>query len=154
PRVEWSVANRGDAPVRVRRLALVDRVEHDGALPMFRNGYQSWSRSSVAVLGADRDPACTPGSLAMMPGEHPADQRRARDGELRSEWVTALAEEGGPRERTVCGFDAGIEHDGTWRLRAVSDGGAELSAEVFLGDAELAPGERRVLHPFERQHTD
>jgi alpha-galactosidase len=147
-RFEWSVANRSDQPVGVRSVALSFTLgELSPPVRMFRHGYQSWSRSGVATLGVDRDPSTTPGSIEMMQGVHHADQRRARDGELRSEWVTVLQDSSGVP--TLCGFDAGHEHDGTWRLRPRADGGADLWAEAFLGDAVLAGGEQRHLHPFE-----
>ena len=144
--VAWSVANRGDQPVRVRFVRVVYHVEHTGPLRMLRQGYQSWTRTAVATLGVDRDPSTTPGSMEMMQGIHHADQRRAADGELRSEWVTVLADDGG--ELLLAGFDAGTAHDGTWRLRERAAGGAELAAEAFLGDAVLRPGQLRALHGF------
>lgn len=143
----WSVANAGDAPARVRSVAIVFRVlEPVEPLRILRHGYQSWSRTDVAVLGVDRDPSTTPGSVEMMQGVHHADQRRALDEELRSEWVTVLRDANG--HTILAGFDAGVDHDGTWRLRPSSGGEAELWAEAFLGDAQLAPGESRRLHPF------
>jgi alpha-galactosidase len=111
---------------------------------MLRQGYQSWSRTAVATLGVDRDPSTTTGSLEMVQGIHHADQRRANDGELRSEWVTVLADAG--NEVVVAGFEGGTTHDGTWRLSATEDGKAELAAEAYLGDASLPPGESRTLH--------
>ncbi len=68
-------------------------------------------------------------------------------GELRSEWVTVLADSSGSAPVLV-GFDGGDRHDGTLRLRAEDDG-AEVRAEAFLGDASVAPGERRQLHAVE-----
>ncbi|WP_208028235.1 glycoside hydrolase family 36 protein [Rhabdothermincola sediminis] len=147
--VAWSLTNAGDAPVRVRSVAVVFRLPGiTGPLRMLRHGYQSWSRTDVAVFGVDRDPSTTPGSVEMMQGIHHADQRRALDGELRSEWLTVLRDAGG--RSMLAGFDAGVEHDGTWRLRPSGDPGAtpELWAEAFLGDAQLGPGESRALHPF------
>lgn len=143
----WSLANAGDTPVTVRSVAVVFRVvDAVEPLRMLRHGYQSWSRTDVAVLGVDRDPSTTPGSVEMMQGVHHADQRRALDGELRSEWVTLLRDSRG--HTILAGFDAGVDHDGTWRLRTAADGAVELWAEAFLGDVQLAPGESRVLHPF------
>jgi alpha-galactosidase len=142
----WSLANRGDRPVRVRSVAVVHAVsEVAGPLRMLRQGYQSWSRTSVATFGVDHDPSLTPGSLEMVQGIHHADQRRASAGELRSEWVTVLQDGTGP---VLAGFDRGVDHDGTWRLRPAADGSPELWAEAFLGDAELAPGEERTLHRY------
>ncbi len=152
-RIEWSVANRSDAPVPVRAVSLVFAVRSlDGALRMLRQGYQSWSRTAVATFGVDRDPSTTPGSLEMMQGVHHADQRRALDGELRSEWVTVLADDSGGL--LFGGFESGREHDGTWRLRAATNGGAELWAEAFLGDATLAPGESRRLHAVDLRSAE
>jgi alpha-galactosidase len=149
--VAWSVANRGDASVRVRSVGLVHGVEPSGRLRMLRHGYQSWSRTAVATLGVDHDPSTVTGSIEMVRGMHHADQRRAADGELRSEWVTVLADES--TDLVLAGFDAGATHDGTWRLRE-TDGGVELTAEAFLGDAVLEPGTRRDLHPHEVRHGD
>jgi alpha-galactosidase len=143
--VRWSVANRGDEPVRVRSVAHVWSVVDDhGPLRFFRHGYQSWSESSVAVFGRDTDPSLADRALSLSRGMHHADAQRAIPGELRSELVTVLAD-GGPAV-LLAGFDGGHAHDGTFRLRPTAGGGAELWAEAFLGGAELAPGERRPLH--------
>ena len=140
----WSVANRADGPVRVRSVALVYRLDEDGApLRMFRNGYQSWSPSTTGVLGVDSDPSLR-ADLEFLQAVHHADQRRARPGELRSEWVTVLAGAIGTAPVLV-GFDGGDRHDGTLRVRAVGDG-VEVRAEAFLGDAVLAAGDDRRLH--------
>jgi alpha-galactosidase len=144
--VGWSVANRGDAAVAVRSVRIVHEVECAGPLRMLRQGYQSWSRTAMATLGVDRDPSTTPGSLEMMQGVHHADQRSVTGDELRSEWVTVLADDGDAR--VVAGFTSGIAHDGTWRLRTGPSGRPELAAEAFLGSAVLAPGEHRSLHSF------
>ncbi len=148
-RVTWSVANAGDRPLAVRSVAVVLRA-HGVTEPvrMFRNGYQSWSPTGVATFGVDRDPSTTPGSIELLQGVHAADQRRALDGELRSEWVTLLVDASAGAEPVLVGFVGGDRHDGTLRLRRGADGGIELWAEAFLGDAVLAPGERRDLHPF------
>src|SRR5690606_21456252 len=71
-----------------------------------------------------------------------ADQRPVPDGELRSEWVTVVADGGG--EAVLVGFDGGPRHDGIIRVRR-SDGGVEVVTAAVLGDAVLAPGERRAL---------
>ncbi|WP_334141194.1 glycoside hydrolase family 36 protein [Rhabdothermincola sp.] len=147
--VPWSLTNAGDVPVRVRSVAVVLRLPRSSTpVRMLRHGYQSWSPTDVAVFGVDRDPSTTPGALEMVQGIHHADQRRALDGELRSEWVTVLRDAAG--RTMLAGFDGGIEHDGTWRLRPSGDreGTPELWAEAFLGDAQLGPGESRALHPF------
>ena len=148
--IVWSVANRGDAPAAVRAVRVVHDVDHSGSLRMLRQGYQSWSRTAVATLGLDHDPSTTPGSLEMMQGVHHADQRRAEGDELRSEWLTVLADDG--ENCVVAGFAAGAEHDGTWRLRTSDSGRSELVAEAFLGDAVLAPGALRPLHAFSLEH--
>jgi alpha-galactosidase len=148
--IAWSVANRDDAPVAIRSVRLVHGVDHAGPLRMLRQGYQSWSRTAVATLGRERDPSTTPGSLEMMQGVHHADQRSVVGDELRSEWVTVLADDG--EECVVAGFAAGIDHDGTWRLRTNHNGRSQLAAEAFLGDATLAPGSLRPLHPFSLSH--
>lgn len=145
--VEWSVANRGDDAVRVRGVALVfELVDVVVPLRMFRNGYQSWSPSAVATLGADVDPSAVADFEFLQATQH-ADQRRARDGELRSEWVTVLADAGstGSEHPLLIGFDGGHRHDGTFRLRP-NGGSVELWAEAHLGDALVEPGEERHLH--------
>ena len=143
----WAVANRGDRPVRVRSVTLVHRLEHDATpVRMFRNGYQSWSPTTTGVLGVDADPSVR-ADLEFLQAVHHADQRRARPGELRSEWVTVLADGSGSAPVLV-GFDGGDRHDGTLRLR-VEDDRTEVRAEAFLGDAELAPGQQRELHAVE-----
>ena len=145
--VAWSVANRGDVPVRIRAVALVYRLVHDGApVRMFRNGYQSWSPSTTGVLGVDADPSLR-ADLEFLQAVHHADQRRARPGELRSEWVTVLAGAPGTPPLLV-GFDGGDRHDGTLRVRD-GDDGTEVRAEAFLGDAVLAAGGDRRLHDVE-----
>ena len=145
--VAWSVANRGDVPVRIRAVALVYRLVHDGApVRMFRNGYQSWSPSTTGVLGVDADPSLR-ADLEFLQAVHHADQRRARPGELRSEWVTVLAGAPGTPPLLV-GFDGGDRHDGTLRVRD-GDDGTEVRAEAFLGDAVLAAGGDRRLHEVE-----
>ena len=143
--IAWSFANRGDAAVRVRSIclayAVVDAIE---PVRMFRNGYQSWSPTGVATLGVDVDPS-TLADLEFMQASQHADQRRAEDGELRSEWVTLLhdARDAAP---LLLGFEACSEHDGTFRLRRDEAGRIELRVEAFLGDALIAPGEQRRLH--------
>ena len=144
--VDWSVATRADVPVQVRSVALVYAViGAGGPVRMFRNGYQSWTPSSVAVLGVDVDPSVR-ADFPFLQAVHHADQRRARPGELRSEWVTVLADGWGPADTAVLlGFDGGDRHDGTLRLHR-GDEDIEVRAEAFLGDATLAPGTVRPLH--------
>ena len=150
--LRWAVANRGDAPVRIRAVALVFRVvDVAGPLRMFRNGYQSWTPTGVATFGVDRDPSTVAG-FPFLQAVHHADQRTVTTpDELRSEWVTLLADVCG--EPTLVGFEDGSTHDGTLRLRRSGgddgddDGDAvELAAEAFLGDVELPAGARRTLH--------
>jgi alpha-galactosidase len=148
--VTWTVANRGDAARRVRSVALVFRlVDADEPVRLFRNGYQSWSPTGAVTFGVDRDPS-TKANFEFLQGCHHADQRRVRDDdELRSEWVTLLRDadtraDGG--QPVLLGFDGSTEHDGTLRIRRGEDGGIEVWAEAFLGDAVLAAGERRTLH--------
>jgi alpha-galactosidase len=142
--IAWRVANRGDRPLAVRSVALVYAVEATAPIRMFRHGYQSWSPTGVATLGVDVDPS-TIADLELLQAAHHADQRRAQEGELRSELVTVLADASGP-STVLLGFDGGVEHDGTFRLRPTDSGGAELHVEAFLGDAVFAPGEERTLH--------
>ena len=142
--ITWAVANRGDRPVRIRSVSVVLLVEGAGpGTRMFRHGYQSWSPTATAVLGLDTDPSVR-ADFPFLQAVHHADQRRARPGELRSEWVTVLARMDGSGPVLV-GFDGGDRHDGTLRLR-YEDERVELRAEAFLGDAVLDPGDRRALH--------
>jgi len=143
--VGWSLANRGDAPTRVRTVALVFRlVDAPAPLRILRNGYQSWTPSGVATFGIDADPSLTPGTLEIVRAMHHGDASLAWDGELRSEWVTVLQAAGGAP--LLVGFDGGDRHDGTLRLRH-GRSGPELWVEAFLGDAVIAAGEERELHP-------
>ncbi len=149
-RTVWAVANRGDAPVHLRRVRLVFRLEgSSGPVRMFRNGYQSWSPSGVATLGVDVDPSLAGAVPRLVRSTHHADVEPAAEGELRSEQVTVLADAGA--ERLLVGFEGGRLHDGTLRLVTVEATGAppvvELAAEAFLGGARLAAGEQRALHP-------
>ncbi|HUI04704.1 MAG TPA: alpha-galactosidase [Acidimicrobiales bacterium] len=145
PALTWALSNRSDVAVAVRSLSIVFGVD-DVAPPlrMFRHGYQSWSPSGVATLGVDRDPSSI-AHFEFLQALHNADQRDVTTpGELRSEWVTVLADAAGAL--LLVGFTAGTQHDGTLRLRPTGDGRVELWAEAFLGDSVLDPGERRVLH--------
>ncbi len=145
--LEWSVAVRGDHAVRVRSVSFVYAVAGGrGPVRMLRNGYQSWSPTSVGVVGRDIDPSIR-ADLPFLQAAHHADQRRARPGELRSEWVTVLADDPGPGSTCVLvGFMGGDHHDGTLRV-ADREGTVEVRVEAFLGDAELGPGTTRPLHP-------
>lgn len=174
PRVSWSVANRGDTAVRPWSVAVVFTVAHRGPLRMFRHGYQSWSPCDVATLGVHHDPSLdNPTRIELVQGVHHADQRTARPDELRSEFVTVLADADTPMgadaagKAIAVGFDAGVDHDGTFRLRPGNASGgnasggngsggptpsaaatAELWAEAFLGGARLDPGTSLALHGF------
>lgn len=145
----WSIANRGDEPVRIRSVGIVfslPRAPSAEPLRMLRHGYQSWSPCDVAIFGADADPSLTAGSIELVRAGAHADQRVVGPGELRSEWVTVLATGG---TTLLAGFEGGSRHDGTLRLRPSPDpdrDGPELVAEAFLGDACLEPGTERVLH--------
>lgn len=147
PAFAWTVANRGDRPVRLRGVAVVLEVgDATGPVRMFRNGYQSWSACGVATFGIDQDPSHgNTSGIELFNGVHHADQRVALVDELRSEMVTALIDDDG--RSWVVGFEAGTDHDGTLRLRRDGAGRPELWCEAFLGGAELAPGEQRTLHP-------
>jgi alpha-galactosidase len=152
PAWTWSVANAGDEPVSVWSVSLVLGVEYRGPLRIFRHGYQSWSSCDVATLGVHRDPSLgnTTG-IELIQGVHHADQRNAAPDELRSEFVTVLADANVPAGPLATGairigFDAGVDHDGTFRLRASGAERAELRSEAFLGGARLDPGVRFGLH--------
>ncbi len=148
----WSVTNRSAAPRSLDAVARVHRI-HDvaGALRIFRHGYQSWSACGVATFGVDVDPSRATGSRALSRGMHHADPQVTEPGELRSEAVTALGDDGGAA--VVLGFLGGSDHDGTFRLRPGPDG-PELWIEAFLGGARLAPGECRQLHPVHVDRRD
>ena len=152
--IEWWVANRSDRAVPLRSVAVVLLLA--GALEpvrMFRHGYQSWSPSGLAVLGQHVDPSCV-ADLPFLQGVYHADAQRCADGEIRSEWCTALADAAPHQGAVVLGFGGGHRHDGTFRLRRRNDGGIELAVEAFLGGAELGPGETRHLHPVWWERTE
>lgn len=142
--LSWSVANRGDRPVRVRRISVELSVGGaHGPVRMFRHGYQSWSACDTAVVGHHVDPSNLSRTFESFQGAHHADQRAAAPGEIRSEWVTALVDDD---IAVALGALGGSAHDVTFRARG--DGpGVVLSVEAFLGGAVLEPGRRRPLHP-------
>ncbi len=141
----WWVANRGDRRVSLERVRQVWRlVDPPRGLRMFVNGFQSWSRAAVAVVGADPDPSLVKGSIPTTRGPYLGEQEPTGPGELRSEMVTVMGSVSGPFH--LAGFLAGTGHDGTVRLRRGSDG-LELVVEARIGGACLEPGERRALHP-------
>jgi hypothetical protein len=143
--MRWSVTNRADTDVNVRSVAAVYAVDAVEPVRMLRHGYQSWSPTDLATLGHDADPS-THADLHFLQAVHHADQRTVvAPGELRSEWLTVLADLHGAI--VVGGFDGAGSHDGTWRLRPSGDGRPiELRAQAFLGDVRLRTGERRPLH--------
>jgi alpha-galactosidase len=143
--VRWSVANGGDRPLRVRGVAIELTVRGiSGPLRLFRNGYQSWSPCDTAVVGVDTDPSARADRFATFRGAHHADQRRAAEGEVRSEWVTVLADD---RSAILLGAIGGSHHDVTFRARPGEDStGSVAVVEAHLGGARLDAGEERVLH--------
>jgi alpha-galactosidase len=150
--LRWSVANHDDVPVSVRSVTLVFRIEHAaGELRVLRHGYQSWSETSVAVLGVDEDPSLAEGSIRLVRGMHHADEDLVEvAGELRSEAVTVVRDPAGAV--MLAGFVGGHTHDGTFRVRPdgadpARPGSATFRAEAFLGGAVLGPGHQRSLHP-------
>jgi alpha-galactosidase len=148
PPLRWSVANAAEVPVRPWIVRLVTTVEHRGPVRMFRHGYQSWSACDVAIFGVDDDPSrSNPTGIELVQGVHHADQRTAAAGELRSEFVTVLRDDGDPAAGVLCvGFAAGTGHDGTFRLRPAAEGAVSCCVEAFLGGARLDPGVTRNLH--------
>jgi hypothetical protein len=116
----WSVTNRADTDVNVRSVAAVYAVDAVEPVRMLRHGYQSWSPTGLATLGHDADPS-THADLHFLQAVHHADQRTVvAPGELRSEWLTVLADL--QRAIVVGGFDGAGSHDGTWRLRRPATG--------------------------------
>jgi alpha-galactosidase len=139
----WTVANRSDRAVAVRRVRVELAIrDATGPVRMWRNGYQSWSSCDTAIVGHHVDPSTLSPSFESFHGVHHADQRPARDGEIRSEWVTVLADDA---SAITLGAIGGSAHDVTFRARR-EDGIVTLAIEAFLGGARLEPGERRALH--------
>ena len=145
PRYCWTLANPGPRAATVRAVALVFRLEDEREpLRLFRHGHQSWSPAGTATLGVDRDPSLE-GAIDLARDLYHADPAVvARPEELRSEWVTVLAD-AGTAAPLLLGFEGGTTHDGTIRV-CRGDAGIEVRAEAFLGDAILHPGECRPLH--------
>jgi alpha-galactosidase len=142
----WSVVNPGGRPVTLEAVALVFRL--DGArepLRVFRHGWQSWSTSGMGTLGVDRDPSRDAASVPLVRDLYHADPTPvAHADELRSEWVTVLADSDPRGAPILVGFDAGATHDGTIRVRRAD--GIEVRLEAFLGGCILEPGGVRALH--------
>lgn len=139
----WTVVNAGAEATTVRSVALVHTVRGVvGDLRMFRNGYQSWSHTGLALPGRETDPSLAEGALELLLMSHHADQRPANGTAVRSELVTVLADD---HDATLLGALGGDRHDTTFRMGAGRTG-LELTVEAFLGDVLLAPGESRDLH--------
>ena len=144
-RTSWSVVNRGSEPIPLDAVSFTWDAGPTGNDPcVFSNGYQSWSPTGRRALGFDPDPSHAQGSIPFLRAMHHADPSIAPAGELRSEQV-AVVDPGGGAPRACVGFEGGASHAGTIRARLV-DGRIELTAEAWLGAAEIAPGERRDLH--------
>ena len=138
--LRWSVANDGAAAVAVRTVAIECEVASSaGPLRMFRNGYQSWSPCDVAVVGVDVDPSRGASGFETFRSGYHADGRPAGDREIRSEWLTVLADDD---TALLLGAIGGSRHDTTFRARPP----ATVTIEAFLGGARLGVGERRQLH--------
>lgn len=108
-----------------------------GDEPMvWRHGYQSWSPSGWARLGVDVDPTASK-APSLVRSMHHADPAIVDDPfTLRSEQVVVVrGADGAPQ---VFGFEAGTEHDGTFRVRVV-DGRIEIGVDAHLagGEADL-----------------
>jgi alpha-galactosidase len=148
--VGFRISNDGASDVSVRSCGLVVPLEVTGPVRLFVNGYQSWSPTGWATLGVDVDPSHSPDAFELFCAALHADQRRAGDGELRSELVTVLADRGD--DLVMIGWTGGDRHDGTIRLRPSSDGRddrVEVVLEAFLGGAVLPAGSSRDLHEVE-----
>jgi alpha-galactosidase len=141
----WSVANPGSAPLRVMSIGLRWDAGPGGDDPrLVRNGYQSWSPTSVARLGVDVDPSTVEGTIGLVRQMHHADPRVAPAGWLRSELVGLLSLTGG--RLLLVGFEGGATHDGTVWARRVDDGSVQVVASSYLGGAVFPAGAERALH--------
>ena len=105
-----------------------------GDEPMvWRHGYQSWSPSGWARLGVDTDPSATK-APSLVRSMHHADPAIVDDPfTLRSEQVVVVR---GAEGEQVLGFDAGTEHDGTFRVR-VAGGRIEVAVDAVGTDAPV-----------------
>lgn len=147
----WSIANTSAEPVPVRSVSAVHTLSRlSGRIRMLRNGWQSWSETSVATLGVDTDPALAAGALELNVMSHHANGHAASGDALRSEMATVLADD---HDAVLAGFLGGSAHDGTLWL-AHGRTGQELRVEAHLGGAVLAPGERRELHEVRLEAVD
>ncbi len=151
----WAVTNRFHRPLALRAVRVSEEARAGERVRLFRNGYQSWSRSGLAVLGADEDPSRRPDVPEWLRGMWHADADVAAAGELRSELVTVV-DFGTGDPYLALGFLGGADHDGTIRLRRPEPGAGAVTvvAEAFLGGAVLAPGERRALHPVRTERGE
>ena len=138
----WAVENRSSRPVKVRSVSVAMGASVAGPVRMWRHGYQSWSPSGMAVVGRAEDPSAA-GGAEMLRAAHHSDQRVAPPGELRSEWVTQLAD--GSGQAVLLGFIGSGTHDGCFRATA-RPGGVAVEAQAFL-DVEMAGGEQLRLDP-------
>lgn len=148
----WTITNGGAEPVSVVSVAVAGALApFREPVPVYCDGWQSWSWVRTARLGVDEDPSRAGDGFALLRGGLHADPEVCAPGELRSENVVLVAPAGAARE--VFGFAGGSEHDGTFRLRVAEDQ-VELAIEAYLGGCVLAPGEARVLHPVRRFEGD
>ena len=98
------------------------------------------------MLGVDVDPSVR-ADFPFLQAVHHADQRRARPGELRSEWVTVLADGWGPGDAAVLlGFDGGAHHDGTLPPDARRTTGSRCGPRPSWATPSSPPGAHRPLH--------
>jgi alpha-galactosidase len=148
----WAIVNEGPDAVEVVSVGLEWDAGGAGREPrMFRNGYQSWSPASVALLDVDHDPSTVPGAPSLVRGMHHADPRVAPARRLRSELVTVLDRDVDDTDAalTLVGFRGGADHDGTIWVSLDDRRRVIVTASAFLGGARLRAGERRALHHVE-----
>ena len=142
----WCMENRSTRSIAVHALRLVFEITAVAdSLRVLRHGYQSWSPTDVVTFGAARDPS-TKANFEFLQAVHHADQRSVGGDQLRSEWVTLLADGEGGDTTVLLGFLDGSSHDGTFRIETDPSGRIVLIVEAFLGGALVEPGELRVLH--------
>lgn len=142
--VSWEIGS--SSVVSLDKVALVWKARSGEQVRIFSNGYQSWSRAGLQVIGEDQDPSVHPDSIALVRAFHHADPFIASEGEIRSELVT-LWDPGVGSDLYCAGFDGGAEHDGTFRfIREGSTPQLEIAAEAYFDGAILKEGESRRLH--------